>query len=405
MPAQYKYRALADDGKAREGIIAAENTDQVVEYLSKQELMPITITPFDKRKSFSLWGFFRKTDYENLILFTNSLLTMYRAGIPFLRILSIMQVGPPGSRFNQAIQQIRMDVQSGKTLSQAMARRDNLFPKVYISCITAGEESGKLEDILGELASILEQEMELSRQIKAGLRYPLIVITAITTAFVVLMSYVVPKFMEFYTGLGAELPLPTRIVIGISDIFSEYWAVLLAVVIGVVLSFRKLVSTEQGKLWVDRKLLKLPVFGNLILKGNIARFTMMFRILFKSGLPIVKSLEILRESVKNSMVGLEISMMGELFRKGKDTALASDQFAFFPELALQMMAIGLESGSLEGMLREIGQHYSKEVKYTSRQLTSILEPILTLVLGVFVLILALAIFLPMWNLVSVFKGS
>jgi len=405
MPAQFKYRALAQDGEARAGVITAENTDQVVDYLSKQNLTPITVAPFSKRKPFSLWGFFKKTDYENLILFTNNLLTMYRAGIPLLRALSIMQVGSPGSRFNRAIQEIRLEVQSGKLLSQTMAHLDDLFPQVYTSCIAAGEESGKLDDILEELAVMLEQEMELTRQIKSGIRYPLMVITAIIGAFVVMITYVVPKFVGFYESFGAQLPLPTRILIGTSNFFTEYWAVVLAVGVGIVLGFRKLVSTERGKLWVDHKLLKLPVFGNLIIKGNVARFTMMFRILFKSGLPIVKSLEVLRDSVKNSIIGLEIRKLGELLREGKDTALTSREFVFFPEMALQMMTIGLESGSLEKMLHEVGKHYNKEVQYTSRQLTSILEPILTLVLGVFVLILALAIFLPMWNLISVFKGS
>jgi MSHA biogenesis protein MshG len=189
-----------------------------------------------------------------------------------------------------------------------------------------------------------------------------------------------------------------------SNFLAEYWAVALAVLIVIILGFKKLMSYEKGKLWVDEKLLQLPVFGDLILKGNIARFLMMFRILYKSGLPIVKSLEILRESVKNSMVGLEIKRLQEVFREGRDTALTSHSFAFFPELALQMMAIGLESGSLEKMLYEVGHHYSKEVRYMSRNLTSILEPILTLVLGIFVLMLALAVFLPMWNLISVYKG-
>jgi len=405
MPVQYKYRAVAEDGKAREGDFAAENADQVVEYLSKQGLIPISITPNDQRKSFSLWGFFNKTDYDNLILFTNSLLTMYRAGIPLLRALSIMRVGPPGSRFNKAIQEIRREVQSGKTLSQVMANIQSVFPRVYVSCVAAGEESGKLEDILEELSSMLEQEMELTRQIKSGIRYPLMVITAIIAAFLVLITYVVPKFVSFYESFGAQLPLPTRLLLSTSNFFAEYWAVMLALGVGIVFAFRKLVSTKKGKLWVDRQLLKLPVFGGLIIKGNVARFMMLFRILFKSGLPIVKSLEILGGSIKNSMIGLETEKLEELFREGKDAALSSSQFDFFPEQALQMIAVGLESGSLERTLYEVGQHYDKEVHYTSRQLTSILEPILTLVLGVFVLILALAVFLPMWNLISVFKGS
>ena len=405
MSVQYKYRAIAPDGAFREGVVTADSDSQVLDYLAKQELTPLAVATVGERRSFSLWGFFKKTDYENLILFTNNLVTMYRAGIPLLRALTVMRVGPPGSRFNLAIDRIRLEVQSGKALSQAMAQLDDLFPRVYTTCIAAGEESGKLDEILDELATMLEQEMELTRQIKSGIRYPLIVITAIVAAFVVLITYVVPRFAGFYEGMGAQLPLPTRILLGTSDFLIHYWAIILAAGVVLVLAFAKLVSTQSGKLWVDRQLLRVPVFGSLIIKGNVARFVMMFRILFKSGLPIVKSLDILRGAVKNSMIALEIRKLGELFREGKDDILAQREFQYFPEMALQMMSIGLESGSLEKMLYEVGQHYSKEVHYTSRQLTAILEPILTLVLGVFVLVMALAIFMPMWNLISVFRGA
>ena len=404
MPVQYKYRAVSHDGKFRDGIITSETVDEVLGYLAQQGLVPVSVDPVREKRAFSLWGFFKKTDYENLILFTNSLLTMYRAGVPLLRALSIMRVGPAGSRYNQAINQIRAGLQSGKLLSQAMQDHEDLFPRVYTSCIAAGEESGKLDEILEELAVVLEQELELTRQIKAGIRYPLIVITAIIGAFVVLITFVIPKFVNFYGTFGAQLPMPTRILIGVSNFFAQYWMFVLAGIFAFILGFRKLISNEKGKLWVDEKLLKLPIFGNLILKGNVARFTFMFRILFKSGLPIVKSLDILCDSIKNSMIGQEIKKLREVFREGKDSALTSGTFKYFPELALQMMAIGLESGSLEKMLFQVGQHYNKEVHYISRQLTSLLEPILTFVLGIFVLIMALAIFLPMWNLITVFKG-
>ncbi|MEW5993647.1 MAG: type II secretion system F family protein [Candidatus Zixiibacteriota bacterium] len=404
MPTRYKYRALTSDGTAKDGFILAENTDQVVDYLTEQHLLPVSVRKAGQRRAFSL-NVFKKTDYEGLILFTNNLLTMYRAGIPLLRALSIIRIGPEGSRFNTAIDQVRVDVQSGKPLSQALEREGQLFPKVYTSCIAAGEESGKLDDILEELAVVLEQEMELIRQIKSGVRYPLLVIGAITAAAFVLMTFVVPKFVAFYGSFGASLPLPTRILIEVSTFFTQYWAVLLAAVIAVILSFRKLTSTEKGKFWFDRQLLRLPVLGHLIIKGNVARFMMMFRILFKSGLPIIKSLDILQDSIKNSVIGQETRQLADLFREGKDTMLLSETFQFFPELALQMMTIGMESGSLERMLTQVGQYYRKEVQYVSRHLTAILEPMLTLFLGVFVLTLALAIFLPMWNLIRVFRGG
>jgi len=403
MPEQYRYRAVALDGHIEKGVMSAESNDQVFDYLADRELTPIAVFETPRKRSFSLFGFFKNVDYENLILFTNSLGTMIRAGIPLLRALRVIKIGPAESKFNQAIHQIRYSLQSGKSLSESMSEFESMFSKVYISSIAAGEESGQLEGILDELASILEEEMELTRQIKSGVRYPLLVIGAIIVAFIILMGFVVPRFMEFYGAFGATLPLPTRIIIGISNFVTNFWYALLAFVALAFVGFKKLVANPKGKLWVDERILKLPVLGDLIVKGNVARFSMMFRILFKAGLPIVKSLEILSDAVKNSQISGEIDHLAMLMREGRDASITKGEFTYFPEAALQMIAIGLESGSLEKMLGELGTHYSKEVQYASRNMTAILEPILTFVLGGFVLLLALAILLPMWNLIKVFQ--
>ncbi len=404
MPTQFKYKALAADGSTKKGIMTADNPDQVAEFLSSQQFVPVKISPAREKRVFSFSGFINRADYENLIMFTNNLATMYRSGIPLLRALTIIRIGPEDGRFNRAVQQIKYSVQSGKSLSEAMADFDDIFFRVYRNSIAAGEESGRLEDILDELASMMEKELELSRLIKSGLRYPIIVIIVIAIAFVVLMTYVIPQFVDFYSSFDTELPLPTKIFIGTSNFFTRYWAVILGALVAMGFLFKKLVSNEKGRLLVDRKLLKVPVFGELILKGNVARFAMMFRILFRAGLPIIQSLHILSDSVKNSMVSLEIKALEDMFRRGSDANLLEEEFEFLPDLAKQMISIGLETGALERMLGELGTFYGKEVQYTSRHLTAILEPILTLVVSVFVLIMALAIFLPMWNLIKVFNG-
>ena len=405
MPTQYKYKAIDNNGSSIKGLMTADDSSQVAEYLSEHELIPINIQSIKERPSFSLKKLFKKNNYEDLIVFTSNLATMYRAGIPLLRALSIIKIGPDNSSFNKAIREIRLNIQEGKSLSQAMADYQDIFPRVYINSIAAGEESGKLEDILDELITMLEKEMEITRLIKSGLRYPIIVLGVIGLAVIVLMSYVIPKFIDFYASFNAQLPLPTRIIIKTSTFFTNYWWVLIILVVVIGFAIKKILSTEKGKLFFDRLFLKLPIFGNLIIKGNIARFSLMFKILFKSGLPIIKSLEILRYSVKNSVISLEIEKLEELFRKGSESDITQEHFEFFPDLSRQMMSIGLESGSLEKMLQEVGNHYSKEVHYISKHLTAILEPILTIIIGVFVLILALAIFLPMWNLIKVFNAG
>ncbi len=340
MPTQFKYKALDENGAQQKGTLTADSADQVIEYLSSQNFLPVKVSAIKARASFTFFGFSR-ADYENLIVFTNNLATMYKSGIPLLRALSIIKVGAEDGKFNLALKQIKYSIQSGKSLSEAMGEHDDLFSRVYRNSIAAGEESGRLEDILEELALMMEKEMELSRLIRSGLRYPAIVIIVIAIAFVVLMTYVIPQFVDFYGSFDAELPLATKIFIGTSNFFTKYWAVILGVFVASGFGFRKLVSNDKGRLWVDRRLLKLPIFGALILKGNVARFSMMFRILFRAGLPIIHSLQILSDSVKNSMVSLEIKKLEDLFRRGSDSNLMDEEFEFFPEMAKHMIAIRL----------------------------------------------------------------
>jgi MSHA biogenesis protein MshG len=406
MPSQtrYRYKAVAEDGSLEQGTIAAHSTETVEEFLSSRRLTPIKIAAVQERRPISLFGLLGGTDYEKLIMFTNQLATLHRSGIPLLRSLSLIRIGGPESHFNHVINHIRLNVQAGKSLSEAMSQHTDLFFKAYVATIAAGEESGKLEFTLDELSGMLEREMELGRQLKVATRYPVIVVVVIAAAFVVMMTFVIPRFMAFYDSFGATLPLPTRILMGISHLITGYWPAALGLVAAAGFAFRQLLGNEQGRLWFDRQILRLPFVGDLAIKGNVARFTLMFRMLFRAGLPIVRSVEVLQGTIKNSAIALEIKQMDDLFRKGQDITSSSAQFKYFPAMALQLMGIGLESGSLETMLEDIGVHYSKEVSYRSRQLTAIIEPILTLVLGAFVLLLALAMFLPMWNLIHVFKG-
>ncbi|HOD66274.1 MAG TPA: type II secretion system F family protein [candidate division Zixibacteria bacterium] len=404
MQSRYKYRAADAAGRTREGVLLADSREQVLEHLAGQQLVPIRVAAVAGRRGFSLLSFFSGPHYERLIAFTANLGTMYRAGVPLLRALALIRIGPAAGHFNRAIDDIRLAVQAGRPLSQAMAAHDDLFARAYVAGVAAGEESGKLDEILAQLRTMLEQDLELSRAVKAGTRYPLMVVGALGAAALVLVLYVVPRFTAFYGQFNAQLPLPTRLLIGLQHTVSAYWPALLMALVLAALAVRQAIGTERGKSWLDHRLLRLPIVGPLIIKSNVARFAAMFHVLFQAGLPIIACLEILAETVKNSALAGEIRTMAGLFREGRDSRLAEHEFRYFPPLALQMMTIGLESGSLAEVLREVGEHYGKEVQYTSRQLTAVLEPILTFVMGIFVLILALAIFLPMWNLIRVFNG-
>jgi len=405
MPTEFAYEAVDRTGDTHTGRLVVDREQQVLDYLDERRLVPIRIKESKTRRgSFSL-GIFSGSQYEQLIILTANLSTLLRAGVPILRALSLIRIGKQGSEYNQAVAGIRLSMQAGKSLSESMAQYEKLFPRVYVASVAAGEESGNLDNVLDELSSMLEAELELSRQIKSGLRYPLIVLGMLGAAILVLLTFVVPRFVTFYSSFGAQLPLPTQLLIGLSNFMASSWYLLLIGAGGLVFLFRHVASRPAGRLWLDRTYLRIPIFGDLVRKGNVARFAIMFRLMFVSGLAIVRALSVIADSIKNTAIGGEVKKLEGLFRAGRDADLSSEEFQFLPEMTLQMMSIGLESGSLDKMLEEIGKHFSKEVHYTSRHLAAILEPILTVVLGVIVLVLALAIFLPMWNLIQVFRGG
>ena len=404
MSKTFSYTARTLDGKKRTGIIQAEDTERVAAILSEQQLIPTEIKPRKPLEKRGIFGLMISRTFEELIIFTCNLATLYRSGIPILRALSIIKIGDGNSYFNQAVKKIRDGVQSGRALSDSMADFPKLFPHIYTASIAAGEFSGKLDLVLDSLGVMLEKDLELNRQIKASLRYPIMVVSAIAAAFIVLLVFVIPRFMHFYSMMGADLPLPTRFLIWMNHYVTGYAIFIVAGIVALIFLLRKIYSTRAGRAFFDIRFLRMPIFGDLIIKGSIARLSYMFQILIKSGLPIVRSLEMLADVIKNSVLSNEIRYLSEIFREGKESNILSSKLVFFPEMALQMIMVGLESGALESMLTEIANHYSREVDYKSRQLASLLEPLLTVALGAFVLIIALAIFMPMWNLIQVFRG-
>lgn len=404
MSETFSYKARNQFGEKKSGVVQANTAEKAASILAEQNLIPIEIKGIDTITKPGLFGFMKGKLYESLIIFTRNLSTLYKAGIPILRALSIIKVGPADGYFNKATAQIRDLIRSGTSLSEALGEFPGIFPGIYRSAISAGELSGKLDKILDSLSFMLEKDMELNRQIKSSIRYPVIVLLTIIVAFAVLITFVIPRFVGFYSKMGTMLPAPTRILIWLNEIISNYWIIILAGIVVMIFILRKIYSTPSGRLYFDTKFLMIPIFGDLIIKGNIARFAHMLQILITSGIPLVKALETLSGVIKNSRLANEIKILSESFREGREIANLASELHFFPDMALQMINIGTESGALDSMLTEVANHYTREVEYKSRHLTALLEPILTIVLGIFVLIVALAIFLPMWNLISAFRN-
>lgn len=400
----WTYIARDSRGNRFQGDIEGDSREAVLEAISERGLIPTNIRPRAEKASLAtIIGNFGSANREKLIIFTRQLKTMHRAGIPLLRSLSSIQKGARELGMAEEIEGIIGNLQSGMTLSKTLAQYPKKFPPIYIASIAAGEASGSLDEVLDQLAALIEKELVLARQVKSALRYPLLVVGAIVSAIIILMTFVIPRFSNLYGRFGADLPLPTKIVIGVSHIFSSYWFVLLAVAGLAVLALKKILSTRRGRLKWDEMVLNIPIIGDLVIKANVARFAAMLKILFKSGVPMVACLNIIRDTASNKVIAEEVEQLSHSFERGQEIGPDPAKYRFFPTIALDMFQVGLESGSVETVMEELAAHYETELDYKTRHLTALLEPVLTVVIGLMVLILALSIFLPMWNLIKVFR--
>lgn len=403
MKQNWIYKARDPLGKPISGEIEGDY-EQVRQAIADKGLIPTKIKRRPEKISLSsITGNFGSANREHLIIFTRKLKTLYIAGVPLLRALSVIERGAKELDMVEEIRGIKSDLQSGIALSQALARFPKKFPSIYVSSVAAGEASGSLDEVLGQLAILVEKEMILSRMVKSAIRYPLMVITAITLAIFVLLTFVVPRFADIYGKFGADLPLPTRLLIGTGNFFSAYWYLILILIILGIIGLRKYIATENGRLRWDLIILKIPLMGDMVVKANIARFSSMLNILFRSGVTMVDCLNILQETSSNKVIGQEIKKMADSFEQGREIGSVEDDYRFIPSMALEMLEVGLESGSVETVMKELAEHYEMELEYKSRHLAAMLEPILTVVIGAMILVLALAIFLPMWSLIKVFQ--
>lgn len=400
----WTYKARNLQGEGITGQIEAESRQQVLESLTDQKLIPTELKPHRPSGTLgAIFGNFGTGNREQLIIFTRNLLTLYRAGIPIMRALTIIGKSGKELKMEKELAGLKDDLQAGLPLSRSMSRFPRTFPPIYVASVAAGEASGTLDEVLDQMAIVVEKEMVLSRQIKSAVRYPIIVIVAITLAIFIIMAFVIPRFSSMYSKFGADLPLPTKIVMGTSSFISSYWYVILIAIGLGLFALKKYLSHPKGRLVWDKMMLKIPVLGDLILKANIARFAIMLKSLFKSGVPMVACLKILQETSSSKAIAEEIGYMSESFERGQEVGNDPQLYRFFPNMALEMFQVGLESGSIEEIMGELASHYEMEMEYKSRNLTALLEPILTVFIGGIVLVLALSIFLPMWNLIKVFK--
>jgi len=401
----YHYRARDKDGALLTGTIEAARKEGVADQLAGMGHIPVLIEEHEPSplSGLDLGALFAKVTSQDLIIFSRQLSTLMSAGIPFIQSLVTLERQSESPRLKAAIARIRRDVEGGSSLSDALARQPKIFNKLYVSMVRAGETAGILDDILSRLALLAEHEAETRERVKTAVRYPLIVVIAICAAFAFLVAFVIPKFAGIFAQFKTELPLPTRVLININYIVQNYWYLIILSVILAVWAVIWYLGTPAGRWQWDRLKLRLPVFGILFQKVALSRFARTFGAMQKSGISMMLTIEIASETVGNVVIARAVDDMGASLRDGKGLTTPMVSSGLFPPLVIQMMSVGEETGQLDAMMNKVSDYYDMDVEYTLRRLSTLIEPILLLFVGGMVLFLALGIFLPMWNLMSLFK--
>lgn len=341
---------------------------------------------------------FQKISNKELVLFTRQMSTLFNAGIPILGILMALQEQIRTPKFRKVVKQLQLDIQGGLSLSEAMDKHPTVFNELYVSMIAAGEAGGVMEGLLKRLASLMERDMENTAKVKAAMRYPKMVISAMVIAVSILMWKVVPIFVNMFEKAKIELPLATQILIASNKAFFDYWYILLGGTILTIFVFKKYTSTEKGRYQWDMFMLKVPIMGPIVLRSSMAKFARVFSTLQAGGVAILEILSVSSRVVDNVVISSIIRGLRDSVQEGTGIAPPLKQSGLIPPLVIQMIAAGEESGALDEMLEKVADYYDEEVDHAVKNLSSMIEPILLLFMAALVLFLALAIFMPMWDM-------
>jgi MSHA biogenesis protein MshG len=402
--ANFSYRGRDSSGNLAEGVLDGANAGAVADLLLGRGITPIDIQPAGAQAAGGSSGeflqnlFAEKVQEVEVMLFSRQIYTLLKAGVPLMRALAGLQESATGKAMKAVIQSVRESLDSGRELALSFAQHPKVFSSFYLSMVRVGEMTGRLEEIFLRLFHHMEFEAFMRDQIKSALRYPTFVVAAMAIAIVVVNVWVIPAFAKVFKGFGAELPLMTRILIGFSDFMVAYWYWLIAGTVAAAFGFSRWVASERGGYHWDRIKMRIPIAGRIIEKATLARFARSFALASKSGVPIVQALNTVAQTVDNHFVSEKITQMREGVERGESVLRTALQARIFTPVVLQMIAVGEESGSLDDMMQEVADMYQREVEVEIKNLSAAIEPILIVFLGILVLILALGIFLPIWDL-------
>jgi type II secretory pathway component PulF len=403
----FKYRVRDKFGNPVVGTIDAPNIQTAGDQLYAFGYLPISIEGVEESVSLNLsdiWRQFQKVKLEEIIVFSQQLSTLYKAGLPLLSGLESITQQIKNQKFRSILEDVRKQVEGGSTLHRAMSKYPEVFSQVYVNMIRAGETSGMLGESLDRFTTLADRELRTRQRVKEATRYPKIVILSLMIAFVVLVAFVMPRFAQVFSQFKTPLPLPTQIMIGLNEIFQSYWYLVVGAIIGVPLFLRHYLKTEKGRFSWDKFKIRIPLLGPIFLKIALSRFSYTFAMLNRSGIPILQTLEITSSTVNNLILSQAVQEISRNVREGRSLADSMKETEMFTPLIIQMVSVGESSGTLDSMLTRITEYYDIEVENMMKKISTYIEPFMTLFLGMVALFLALAVFLPWWNMAKLFRG-
>jgi len=405
----FAYKGRNARGEMMQGVLEGADSGAVADQLFGTGVTPLEITPTTRKATTGagaagagegLWERLtrKKVTSIDVQLFSRQIYTLLKSGVPIMRGLAGLQESATNKSFARVLQDLRESLDAGRELSTAMRRHTECFTPFYLSMVRVGEMTGRLEDVFLRLFDHLEFDRDMRDRVKTAMRYPTFVIVAMIAAMIIVNVFVIPQFEKVFKTFHAELPLMTRILIATSRFTVDYWPVLAGAALAAFLAFRAWTRTVSGRLAWDRYKLRFPIAGKIIHKATMARFARSFALSIRSGVPIVQALTVVAQTADNAYLTQRLDQMRDGVERGESILRTATNAHVFTPVVLQMIAVGEESGSLDDLMDEIAQMYEREVDYELKTLSSQIEPILITFLGAMVLVLALGIFLPIWDL-------
>ena len=402
----YAYKVRDRSGKMLEGTLEADSTKLVANKLREMGYVPVAI---DKKvtstmnKELHIPGLGGRVKLKDVAVFSRQFATMINSGLSLLRSLYILTEQTENKQLAKVVDEVRQDVETGASLSQALSRHPKVFNRLYVAMVRAGETGGVLDRVLLQLAGTIEKQVELRGKIKSAMTYPVAVFALVILIVTAMLLFIVPMFNDLYADLGGTLPLPTRILLLVSSIVVKFFPIVILAQVVSVFAFKRWITTDKGRAAFDRFKLKIPVFGKLVHKTALTRFSRTLAVLLRSGVPILESLEITSETVGNTVVAAAVKDVQDGVKQGEAISQPLTKHAIFPPMVVQMMAVGEETGALDEMLDKIGEFYEQEVEAMVDSLTSLLEPLLICVMGGAVGGRVVALYMPMFNIIKLVK--